>query len=48
MLRTIGAVGKCFCAVDELANIRSLAGVRSLMNLQVLQARERLGASSEL
>lgn len=48
MLRTVGAVREGLGAVDELTNVRSLPGVRALMDLQILQARECLGAASEL
>lgn len=48
MLCPVWTVGESFGAINELANVRSLPGVGSLMNLQVLETRERFGASVEL
>lgn len=48
MLRSIWAVGKCFDAIDELANVRTLSSVGSLMDFKIFQSRERLRASGEL
>lgn len=48
VLRPVRAVGEALGAVGELAQVRTLARVGALVDLQVLQAGERLVAALEL
>lgn len=48
MLCPIAAVAERFRAAVVLARVRPLSGVRSLVNLQVLQATESFLATSKL